>query len=134
MDDGGRLVPPDAATLDRIVHKLDLWIGTGSPQLGKGFFALCIAMEGSPLLLLKTPRRMSALPLDRRLHLLEKLEESENGLFSMLLTAFKVPLATAAFEEGDLLRSTGFDRQDLSVRRQLLRTDPAPRTKLGGAA
>lgn len=118
-DERGELVPPDAATVDRVVHKLDLWLGTGSSQLANGFLALCAAVESLPLAVVGSPSRMTKLPLKERLHYLEKLEESENGLFSMLLVAFKIPLATAAFEEGELLRSTGFDRPNLIAPRDL---------------
>ena len=52
---------------------------------------------------------------------LDALEEHRNGMFSMLLTAFKVPLVTAAYEEAELLRETGFDRPDLIARRDLKR-------------
>jgi len=115
----GELVPPDAATLDRVVHKLDHWLGTGSGQLGAGFLALCLAIDSLPIAVIRSPRRMTKLSLRDRIHYLEKLEESENGMLSMLLVAFKVPLATSAFEEGELLHSTGFDREDLIVRRKL---------------
>ncbi len=115
-DDRGTLVPPDQETLDRVVHKLDLWVGTASADLRRGFFALCVAFEGIPAVTLKRPARFSRLSLRDRLHVLEVLENHENGLLSMLLTAFKVPLGTAAFEEGDLLRDTGFDRDLIAPR------------------
>jgi hypothetical protein len=114
----GELVPPSAETLDRIVHKLDVWLGTGSMQLQIGFVALTLGMESLPLAIIRSPRRMSSLPLRDRLHYLEKLEESPNGMLSMLLVAFKVPLLTAAYEEGELLRETGFDRETLSTLRK----------------
>ena len=116
-DEARTLVPPDAETLERVVRKLDLWLGSASPEVSRGFGALCAALESAPMWLLRKPARFRALPLADRIHLLEKLEDHDNGLFAMLVTAFKVPLATAAFEEGPLLAETGFDRQNLSVRR-----------------
>ncbi len=127
-DATGALVPPDAATLDRVIHKLDLWLGTGSAQLASGFVALCVAIESLPLAVVRSPRRMTKLPLRERIHYLEKLEESENGMLSMLLVAFKVPLATAAFEEGELLHATGFDRPDLIRPRDVARRRPGGAT------
>jgi hypothetical protein len=62
---------------------------------------------------------MSRLPLERRLAYLEALEASRIGWLSMLLVAVKVPLCIPAFEEGEELRSTGFDRESLSARRRL---------------
>ncbi len=113
-DERGNLVPPSTAVVDRAVHKLDIWIGTGSTQLRLGFAGLVLAMESLPIAMIRSPRRMSKLPLRERVHYLEKLEESETGLFSMLLVAFKVPLVTACYEEGDLLHETGFDRPALT--------------------
>lgn len=120
-DERGELVPPDAATLDRVVHKMDLWLGTASTDLSRAFLALCFALEGSPTLTLKRARRFTSLPLRDRLHVLETLEDHPNGLLSMLLTAFKVPLGTAAFEQGELLADTGFNRPDLIAPRDLKR-------------
>jgi len=119
-DDRGTLVGLDDATLDRVIHKFDLWIGSTSPDLGRAFFALCLALEASPTLTIRRARRFTTLGLADRVRVLEALENHENGLFSMLLTAFKVPLATAAFEEGALLSSTGFPRSDLIAARTLV--------------
>jgi hypothetical protein len=114
----GELVPPDDGTLDRVVHKLDLWLGTSTPDLGRAFFALCLALQtAAPVMMIDKPYRFTKLSLADRLRVLERLEEHENGLFSMLLTAFKIPLATAAFEEGELLSTTGFPRPDLIMPR-----------------
>lgn len=117
----GRLVPGEPEVVQRAVQKLDLWLGTGTLQLQNGFLALCGAMEGAPLLTLRKPKRFTQLSLEDRLHVLEKLEEHEVGLLTMLLTAFKVPLVTAAFEDGPLLFETGFDRKNLIVPRALRR-------------
>jgi hypothetical protein len=118
-DDGGRLFGPDEATLNRVVMKVDLWVGTGSTDLSRAFGVLCGAMQAIPVVVLKRPARFTKLSLADRVHVLEALEEHPIGLLSMLLTAFKVPLATAAYEEGELLHETGFDREDLIVRRNL---------------
>lgn len=118
----GQLVPGEPDVVERSVQKLDLWLGSGSLQLQNGFLALCGAMEGAPLLTLRKAKRFTRLSLEDRLHVLEKLEEHDNGLFTMLLTAFKVPLVTAAFEEGPLLIETGFDRRSLMVPGMLRRS------------
>lgn len=131
----GRLVPGEREIVERAVQKLDLWLGTGSLQLQNGFLALCGAMQAAPLLTLRKAKPFTRLALADRLHVLEKLEEHEIGLLTMLLTAFKVPLVTAAFEDGPLLKETGFDRPDLIVPRTLteaLRRASYP-TSAGGA-
>ena len=76
-------------------------------------------MEWLPLFILGTPSRTSRLPLDRRIQYLEALESHRIGLLIMLLVAFKVPLSIAAFEEGDELALTGFDRPSTTSRRRL---------------
>ena len=43
----------------------------------------------------------------------------------MLLVAFKVPLCVPAFEEGELLTMTGFDRPNINARRRLHTLDDA---------
>lgn len=124
-DEHGALVPPSDAILDRVVHKLDLWVGGGSRQLQVGFLALVAALEAMPLAIVRKPSRMTKLDLKDRLHYLERLEENPNGMITMLLVAFKVPMLSAAFEEGELLRDTGFERESLSVVRTNLRKEGA---------
>jgi len=122
-DATGRLVGPTDAALDRVVQQIDLWVGTGSSDLSRAFGVLVGALEAAPMWIARKPSRFTKLSLAERVHVLERLEEHPVGLFSMLLTAFKVPLATVAFETGDLLHETGFDREDLVVRRTNLRKD-----------
>lgn len=124
-NDRGELFGPGDATLDRVVQKMDLWLGSASPDLSRAFGALCLGLEGSPTFTIKRARRFTSLPLADRLRVLETLEDHPNGLLSMLLTAFKVPLGTAAFEEGELLADTGFNRPDLIAPRDLKRASAA---------
>lgn len=116
------LVGPGEETLGRVIKTMDLWLGSGSKDLSRAFLVLCGALEVVPVVLLKRPARFTALSLEDRLRVLEALEDHDNGLFSMLLTAFKVPLATAAFEQDELLASTGFPRPDLIAPRKIVRS------------
>jgi hypothetical protein len=116
-DDEGRLVPGAPAACERGVAWLDDSLGRSSPDLRRGFAVLAFALEWLPLFVVGAPRRMSRMPLDRRVAYLSALEESRIGWLSMLLVAFKVPLSLAAFEEGEELASTGFDRPTLASRR-----------------
>jgi hypothetical protein len=118
-DDEGRLVPCSPTASARGVDWLDAALGAGSSDLRRGFVAVSILLEWLPLFVIGAPRRMSRLPLDRRVAYLEALESSRLGLFSMLLVAFKVPLCIPAFEEGPELASTGFDRPTVNARRRL---------------
>ena len=118
-DPAGTLLPGDAAACARAAAWMDDSLGRSSGDLRRGFVVLSLAMEWLPLFLLGVPSRMSRLPLARRITYLEALEASRFGLLSMLLVAFKVPLAIPAFEEGDELASTGFDRPTLASRRLL---------------
>lgn len=118
-DDRGDLVPASPETCDRAVAALDLSIGRSSADVRRGFAALSLVMELLPIFVIGAFARMSRLPLDRRLAYLEALEGSRIGLLSMLLIAFKVPLCIPAFEEGEDLLSTGFDRATTASRRRL---------------
>ena len=118
-DERGELVPASPSVCDRAVWALDGSLACVSPELRRGFWVLALVLEFLPLFVIRAPSRMSRLPLPRRLAYLEALEQSRIGLLSMLLIAFKVPLSVPAFEEEELLRSTGFDRENLSSRRRL---------------
>ena len=64
-------------------------------------------------------RSYYGLSIDERVRYLEALEQSRIGLLSMLFVAFKVPLSLTAFEEGEELRMTGFNRESTVARRRL---------------
>lgn len=116
-DEAGHLVPGGIAACARGVDWLDESLGSSSPDLRRGFAALSFALEWLPIFVVGAPARMSRMPLNRRVAYLEALETSRIGWLSMLLVAFKVPLALAAFEEGEELASTGFNRPTIASRR-----------------
>ena len=118
-DDRGELVPGGVEACARGVRWLDDALGRSSADLRRGFWVLSILMEWLPLFVIAAPSKMSRLPLARRIAYLEALEASRIGLLSMLLVAFKVPMCIPAFEEGEELASTGFDRPSISARRRL---------------
>jgi hypothetical protein len=118
-DAEGHLVPGRAEMCARAVDTLADTVGRGSTDLRRGFAFLCVLMEWLPLFVIGAPSRMTRLPLARRVAYLEALEGSRIGWLSMLLIAFKVPLCIPAFEEGEELADTGFDRPSTVARRHL---------------
>ena len=118
-DDDGNLVPGSPAACARAVDCLDHSVGRGSSDLHRGFFFLGLAIEWLPLFVIGVASRMTRLSLEERIRYLEALERSRFGLFPMLVVAFKVPLCIPAFEDGDELAETGFDRADTAARRRL---------------
>ncbi len=118
-DEAGALVPGSPSACRRAVDWLDDAIGRSSLDLRRGFAVISFVMEWLPIFIIGAPSRMSRLPLDRRVAYLEALETSRLGLLPMLLVAFKVPLAIPAFEEGEELALTGFDRPSTTARRRL---------------
>jgi hypothetical protein len=118
-DDHGALIPASVKTCDRAVAAFDHSVGRSSANLRFGFAVLSLVLEWLPLFVIGSLSRMSRLPIERRLHYFEALEASRFGLLTMLLVAFKVPLAIPAFEEDEELVLTGFDRADTVARRQL---------------
>lgn len=118
-DESGALVPGRPAMCARAVSVLSDTVGRGSSDLRRGFGVLAFFMEFLPLFVIGAPSRMSNLSLERRLAYLEALESSRIGWLSMLLVAFKVPMAIPAFEEDDELAETGFDRPTTVARRVL---------------
>jgi hypothetical protein len=125
-DADGRLVPGGAAACARGVDWLDDSLGRSSPDLRRGFAVLAFVLEWLPVFVVGAPGRMSRMPLDRRVAYLSALESSRIGWLSMLLVAFKVPLSLAAFEEGEELASTGFDRPTIASRRSRVALPLAP--------
>lgn len=126
-DDTGRLLPPPAEHCLCVVEGVDLSIGAASRQARRSWWLGLWLVELLPLLIIGRPRRMSGLPLARRLHYLEQLEASRFGLLAALLGGLKVSICIHAFEEPHELAATGFDRPTLSSRRRLsVVTRPAP--------
>jgi hypothetical protein len=118
-DEQGQLVPAAPETCARAARWMDDALGRSSSDLRRGFVVLSALIEWLPLFMILAPSRMSRLPLARRIAYLEALESSRIGLLAMLLVAFKVPLSIPAFEEGEELASTGFDRPSTTARRRL---------------
>ena len=119
-DDAGALVPPAAATVERVVASVDDWIGSTSATLPFGFSVLILVVELLlPLFVVGRLSRMSRLPLAERIAYLERLEGMNVGLIATTLVALKLPLLMVAYEEGDELALTGFDRPTISARRSL---------------
>jgi hypothetical protein len=94
---------------------------------------LTLCLQLLPLFVIGAPRRMTSLSLADRVRFLSALEASRFGLLTMLVVAFKVPMGMVAFEEGDELRSIGFDRPSTAARRQLVWV-PGPATPMPAAS
>src|SRR5262245_13495809 len=119
-DEHGRLVAAPPHVCERAVDAFDHSVGRSSADVRRAFSILSALLDWLPLFIIGVPRRMVRLPLERRLAYLEALEASKIGLLSMLLMSFKVPLCIPAFEQDELLRTTGFDRPTTVARRRLL--------------
>jgi len=113
-DPRGVPVPPAPELLDRLVEEFDYTVGAASSDLRRGFVVLCALIENLPPAVIRTPGRMSRLPLATRIDYLRALEHSRIGLLATLVVAFKIPLVMVAYEQGEELVLTGFDRPTLS--------------------
>ncbi len=89
------------------------------PHLRANLGLLTLALDWLPILIIGVFSRMTRLSIKKRIQYFEALERSSIGLFSMLLTAFKVPSTIAIFEENPELGTTGFDRPTMTARRKL---------------
>lgn len=125
-DEQGALIPGGAAACTRAVDAIDDSFGRGSGDLRRGFVVLCLFMQWLPFFMIDTASRMTRLSLADRIRYLEALESSRIGWATMLLVAFKVPMCIPAFEEGEELAETGFDRPSTESRRRLPMTEGAP--------
>lgn len=113
------LAPARPELAERVVDEFDLFVGAGSTYLRRGFVLLVFAIEWLPFFAIGAFSRASRLPLARRMAYLQALEHSKIGLLTMLFVGLKLPLTMLAFETGQELRMTGFDRPSLGSRRAL---------------
>jgi hypothetical protein len=118
-DGDDELVLPDREWCDRVVASYDLSLGACSPQVRIGVAVLLVLLEWLPLFVLGVGRRMSRLSLRERVRYLEALESHPRAPLTMLLVATKIPMLMAAFEAGEPLRATGYDRPTAHSRRKL---------------
>jgi hypothetical protein len=109
-DPHGRPTPPNAAWLDQVVDDFDKTVGAGSTDIRRGLNVLALVIDRLPAVVIGSLTRMSRLPLIDRIAFLEAMENSRIGLMATLLIAFKIPLTMMAYDDGDPLFLTGFDR------------------------
>ena len=117
------LVPAPAALVERVANEFDLLVGAGSSDLRRGFGLLVFIVEWLPIVLLGELSRASRLPLARRLAYLDRFEHARPALLATLFVGFKLPLTMIAFELGDELASTGFDRATMATPRRVHKLD-----------
>jgi hypothetical protein len=114
----GELTAAGPAVCERAVDGIDRLVGSASGAIRSGFAVFTLVLQILPLFVIGRFARMTSLALDERIRYLEALEHSRQGFIAMLFVAIKVPMTICAFEEGDELRSTGFDRPDTVARRK----------------
>jgi len=110
QDGDGRIVPPDRAQCELVVDSFSHTMGGVSGTMRLGMNGLLGLIELLPVVVVGRPRRMSKLALGDRIAFLQALEDSRSGLLPMLLMGVKVPMSLYAYEQGEPLRKTGFDR------------------------
>lgn len=115
--EGGVTVAPPAAECERLVGAFALWVASGSDNVRTGFRLFLFLLEVLPPFVVGRASRMTRLPLAERVAYLEALETSRFGLLATLLVAVKLPLCALAYEGGEALARTGFDRRGLEARR-----------------
>jgi hypothetical protein len=115
----GELSPPDENWCARVVDDYAISLGYLAWPTRLGIRFLIRLVEWLPLVVSGRASRMSRLKLPERVAYLEGLENHRWALLTMLLIATKVPMTLSAYEQGEPLRMTGFDRPDTVSRRKL---------------
>jgi hypothetical protein len=122
-DAGGQLRPPAEAWLASVVAQYGIAVGHTSGTIRVGMAVILTLVEWLPLFLIGRWSRFSRLTLRERVHYLERLESHPRGLIASLAIAVKVPVLISAFEEGEALAMTGFDRPSIISPRRLVHPD-----------
>jgi hypothetical protein len=105
--DGEHPVPPER--LDVLLDELDDYVRCAG-GLTRGVLAVALAVvQLGPPLVLRRPRRLTSLSLERRLACLQRLESSRVALLPLLLGVIKIMLSMIYFEQAEALAETGYD-------------------------
>jgi hypothetical protein len=121
----GVLHAPAPSWRDRVVGCFDRSLGACSTQERFVMRLLLWLLELLPPLVVGRLSRMSRLSLPVRVAYYDALERHARWPLALLAAATKIPMLIGAFEEGDALRWTGFDRPSISTRRALARAPTA---------
>lgn len=122
LSDGTPLRAPPESECERVVDSYDLAVGNASVTMRAAMRLLLTVVEWLPWIVMGKASRMSRLPLADRVAFFTAMERHPRASFTMLLIGTKLPLTLAAYEEGDALKLTGFDRPTTASRRRLPRT------------
>ncbi len=112
-------IAADRAWCERIVDDYDLAVGNSSGLVRGAITGFIRALNWLPAVAIGRPMPLTALPLRDRIRYLDALERHRWAPFTMLLIACKVPMLVPAFDAGEPLASTGFDRPTSASRRKL---------------
>jgi hypothetical protein len=114
--DGG----PEPAQLDRVVRGMELHLAPISwPQRAMLLFALDL-VRWLPLVLWMAWAPFEALPVDRRLRVLERMDRSSVAMLLVPLVAYKSLLSMHFFEEEAELRAMGYSGPERTRWRKIL--------------
>jgi hypothetical protein len=126
VDDAGRLVGPPADERARLVAEFDDWMLHGGAVVPVASGWVLRLLDLLPLLIVGRLSTLRGLPLGARINYLEAVERSPVGLLATALISVKIPLVMLAYETGERLATTGFDRGSLGERRRLQLIEPGP--------
>lgn len=133
-DGAGGVRAPRAQWVRQIVEQYDVSIGHASLTVRMGMRIILTLVEWMPVVLLRRWSRFTRLPLAERLTYLERMEAHPHGLVASVSYALKVPLLIPAFEEGEALVMTGFDRESIVSAGRLVGGPSAGRESRDGVA
>jgi hypothetical protein len=99
---------PRPEQLDALVDGFEAHLTPVSRTLRFGLLAMLVLIHWLPILLFTSLRPFEALPRERRVRLLERMERSRVALLLVPLVAYKSFLAFIFFEDPGELRALGY--------------------------
>lgn len=90
-------------------NEADSYVSNASFQMRAGMWLMLVVLELAPLFVVGRLSRCSSLPVDARVHYLEKIDRGRVVLLALFVTVWKTLLTILYFENPEAAATLGYD-------------------------